>query len=370
MKKIMFFFFMFVVSFSVVSSIDIELKNEFVKGEPFIAKISGNFVKAPLKENIEFFRDHESSSMGFFDFFKLEGDYYLYVNIPLEKNAGNYSMIISGAEYYLGTEIVNEDLVANFTILEEQASFSIAPAIFVAEEDYSIELRNLIETQIEVFYEKVTKEEVVEEEGNDIGFFEALFGSFEPVEEEVEEETKESIVLKSGEIIEVAIPIGNYTGFEKVEFTYENESYHSLAYIYNEENIENQNVIEVNETDFENETGDENQSEVNESVTEVNETDFENETEDENQSEVEPCGEYGGLICQDDEKCEGETEYSATNICCLGECVKKEESNLGKTIGWIIIIGLALFLTWFFKKKYRGAKPKPVDLEEESKKNK
>jgi len=346
MKKIMFFFFMFVVSFSVVSSIDIELKNEFVKGEPFIAKISGNFVKAPLKENIEFFRDHESSSMGFFDFFKLEGDYYLYVNIPLEKNAGNYSMIISGAEYYLGTEIVNEDLVANFTILEEQASFSITPAIFVAEEDYSIELRNLIETQIEVFYEKVTKEEVVEEEGNDIGFFEALFGSFEPVEEEVEEETKESIVLKSGEIIEVAIPIGNYTGFEKVEFTYENESYHSLAYIYNEENIENQNVIEVNETDFE------------------------NETEDENQSEVEPCGEYGGLICQDDEKCEGETEYSATNICCLGECVKKEESNLGKTIGWIIIIGLALFLTWFFKKKYRGAKPKPVDLEEESKKNK
>src|SRR6056297_2190158 len=345
MKKIMFFFFMFVVSFSVVSSIDIELKNEFVKGEPFIAKISGNFVKAPLKENIEFFRDHESSSMGFFDFFKLEGDYYLYVNIPLEKNAGNYSMIISGAEYYLGTEIVNEDLVANFTILEEQASFSIAPAIFVAEEDYSIELRNLIETQIEVFYEKVTKEEVVEEEGNDIGFFEALFGSFE-VEEEVEEETKESIVLKSGEIIEVAIPIGNYTGFEKVEFTYENESYHSLAYIYNEENIENENVIEVNETDFENETG------------------------DENQSEVEPCGEYGGLICQDDEKCEGETEYSATNICCLGECVKKEESNLGKTIGWIIIIGLALFLTWFFKKKYRGAKPKPVDLEEESKKNK
>jgi hypothetical protein len=364
MKKFIFFFFLLVICFGMVSSVDVELKNEFVKGEPFIVKISGNFVKAPLKEDIEFFRDHESTSMGFFDFFKIEGDYYIYFNIPLEKQTGNYSIVISNVEYYLGTEIIDEDLVANFTILDEQASFSITPAIFVAENDYSIELRNLIGTEIEIFYEKVTKEEIVEEEGNDIGFFEALFGKFD--KELIEEESKkESIVLKSGEIKEVFIPIGNYTGFEKIRFDYENETYNSLVYIYGTENEGNFTEI------MENDTIEKNESVENKTIKEdilENESTKNNFTENKtNYEKIIPCEEYGGLVCADDEICEGEIEYSLTDICCLGECVKKEESNLGKTIGWIIIIGLALFLTWFFKKKYRGAKPKPVNLEEEAK---
>jgi hypothetical protein len=363
MRKLIFFFFLFVFSFSLVASIDIELKEEFVKGEPFIAKISGNFVKSPLKENIEFFREHESTSMGFFDFFKIEGDHYIYFNIPLEKIAGNYSMVISGTEYYLGTEIIDDDLIANFTILEEQASFSITPAISIAEKDYSIELRNLIGTQIEVFYEKVTKEEIIEEEGNDLNFFEVLFGNFKEKNNGSENENTESVILKSGEIKEIIIPVENYTGFEKIEFNYENESYHSLTYVYGEENVENVTEIVENNTVFENVTEEIDKNETIENGSENGSEVEENESEE----EVEPCGEFGGLICGKDEICEGETEYSRTDICCLGECVKKEESNLGKTIGWIIIIGLALFLTWFFKKKYRGTKPKPVDLEEEAK---
>ncbi len=360
MKKLFFFFTLFILGFGIVSAAEIEVKDEFVKGETLIAKISGNFVKQPIKDNMRFYRRHMSTSMGFYDVIEIEDDYYVYVNIPLEKEADNYSLEITGVEYYSGTKIVDDDLVANFTILDEQASFSISPVLFVAEEDYIIELQNLIGTEIEITYKKITEEEAeqVAEEENKPGFFEALFGSFETSSNESEEEfTGETVSIKSGDIAEVVISIGDYVGFEKVKFVYENESYNSLVYIYGEE------TVEINET--EDDEIEENVS-VEENVTEEENVSFEeNVTEEE--PRVEPCSELNGTICKDDEICEGETDYSATDICCLGECIKEEKSNVGKTIGWIIIIVLALFLTWFFKKKYRGAKPPKVDLEKESK---
>jgi hypothetical protein len=347
MKKIFFCLIILILGFGIVSSAEIELKNEFVKGETLIAKVSGNFVKQPIKDNMEFFRRHMSTSMGFYDVIKIEGDYYIYVNIPLEKEADNYSLVISGVEYYSGTKIIDEDLVANFTILDEQASFSINPVLFITEEDYIIELQNLVDTKIEIIYEKLTKEEadVIAVEEDKPTFFESLFGLFEKqnVSEPEEQISGEIISLKSGEIVEVTIPIGDYVGFEKVKFVYENETYNSMIYILGKEKI------------VENETPDEPEVEMN-------------ETPDE--PEVENCEEFNGTICKSNEKCEGETKYSSTDICCVGECVKVEKSNIGKTIGWIIIIVLALFLTWFFKNKYSKSRPPEVDLEEESKNKK
>jgi len=364
MKKLFFCLILLILSFGIISAAEIELKNEFVKGETLIAKISGNFVKQPIKENIQFFRRHMPTSMGFYDMIKIEGDYYIYMNIPLEKIADNYSIVISNIEYYSGTKIVDDDLVADFTILDEQASFSINPILFITEEDYIIELQNLIDTKIEITYEKLTEEEVnqIAEEEDKPTFFESLFGSFENVSEEQEIISGEIVSLKSGEIVEIVIPIGDYIGFEKVKFIYENESYNSMIYIYGKEIVEP--IEEKNESEEENETG-----------VSVNESEEENETgvsvnESEEEPDVESCAEVGGVVCKKDEKCEGETKYSATDICCIGKCVKIEKSNIGKTIGWIIIIVLSLFLTWFFKNKYRGAKPPKVDLEKEAKSKK
>ena len=358
MKKIFFFAFLFVLCFGIVSSAEIELKEEFVKGETLIAKISGNFVKQPIKDNMNFYRRHMSTSMGFYDVVKIEGDYYIYVNIPLEKEADNYSLEITGVEYYSGTKVIDDDLVANFTISDSQASFSISPVLFVAENDYILELRNLVSTKIEIVYEKLTEEEANEiaEEQDKPSFFESLFGTPEKTDNEsiIEEIVDgETVILKSGEVVEVTIPIGNYVGFEKVKFVYGNESYNSMIY------IEGKEVVEPVEEE------EEPREEENESV-EENVTIIEEENETEEEPRVEPCSELNGTICEKDYECEGEIGYSSTAICCLGECVKVEKSNTGKTVGWVIIIFLALFLTWFFKNKYRRAKPKPVDLEKVS----
>ena len=79
-------------------------------------------------------------------------------------------------------------------------------------------------------------------------------------------------------------------------------------------------------------------------------------------STAKTCDELGGKICDSEqEECSKEPIYAKDNKCCLGTCEKIEESSIGKTIGWMIIIVIGVFLIWFFMKKYRGAK-KPFNL--------
>ncbi|GAF76392.1 unnamed protein product, partial [marine sediment metagenome] len=73
------------------------------------------------------------------------------------------------------------------------------------------------------------------------------------------------------------------------------------------------------------------------------------------------CEEMNGVICEEGEECSGESVYAKDDVCCLGTCKKIEKSSTGKIIGWMIVIAVIVFLIWFFKKKYRGAK-KSVDL--------
>ncbi|MEK6906324.1 MAG: hypothetical protein AABW81_01745 [Nanoarchaeota archaeon] len=73
------------------------------------------------------------------------------------------------------------------------------------------------------------------------------------------------------------------------------------------------------------------------------------------------CSEINGIVCEDDESCDGDSELTKSVLCCTGKCKKESVSSTGKIIGWSIIIFIMLFLFWFFKVKYRGAK-KEVNL--------
>ncbi|MCK4552745.1 hypothetical protein KAT80_00900 [Candidatus Pacearchaeota archaeon] len=77
--------------------------------------------------------------------------------------------------------------------------------------------------------------------------------------------------------------------------------------------------------------------------------------------QTQTCAELNGEICSLDEKCDTDYVYAKDGKCCLGECVKQEPSSTGKIIGWAIVGIVVVFLIWFFKTKYRGAK-KEVDL--------
>ena len=73
------------------------------------------------------------------------------------------------------------------------------------------------------------------------------------------------------------------------------------------------------------------------------------------------CAELNGVICSLDEECDTDYVYAKDNKCCLGTCGGSESSSTGKIIGWAIVGIVIVFLIWFFKTKYKGAK-KPTNL--------
>ena len=381
MKKFVFIFVILFLSLSFISAAEIEVNGKILKGETLVAKISGNFVQPLTGENIYFYRRHMPTSMGFYDLIKIQEEYYLYVNIPLEKIPDNYSIIVKDAKYMIGTQIVTDNFFGNFTIPNLEVPFTLNPGILIADTNYSIVIQNLEPSTIIVEYKQIIYgEQPIPEQGT---FFDTLINLFE--ESSIGEEVGTNYVsLLSGQEKTVEIVPQNYLGFQEVEFNYENSSHVVLAWI-NEAIPEEENETEiVNETIEE--TPEENETEiVNETIEETTEEekdetfwdllfgkDEENNTEEINleeeeeefiqeDSDLETCEEMGGETCETGFKCSIDTVYAKDAKCCLDECLKIEKSSTGKTIGWVIIIVLVLFLTWFFKKKYRSS-PKPINL--------
>ena len=380
MKKKFFFFLLIVFLLSFVSAVEIEVKSDVNQGENLIVKISGIFAQPLTKDNLGFYRRHMQTSFGFYDMIEVDGDYYVYVQIPEDKTPDNYSIALKNAQYYSGSKIVNDEFIGgNFTIHDKKASFSLTPGLLIYEENSKITIQNLKNVKIKVykgFAEKI-KVPIIEENNEtnstemnetnkteeDKSIWDLLFKGKENNEttaffekETIVEDTREYFELKSGEIKELEIVPENYVGFQKIWFNYEEENYY--VYIYVRENYVNEiieNKTELNET---------NASDVNITIIEI-----ENKTEDE-EIKIKTCEERNASICNSTSKCEGKIEQGENGNCCMGECVLKPETNTGKIIGWILIIVIALFLTWFFKEKYRKPKKTPVNLEKESRSKK
>ena len=75
------------------------------------------------------------------------------------------------------------------------------------------------------------------------------------------------------------------------------------------------------------------------------------------------CAELNGVVCSLDEECDTDYVYAKDNKCCLGTCGGEEPSSTGKIIGWAIVGIVVVFLIWFFKTKYKGAKKPPSLLD-------
>jgi len=365
MKKILLFIFLLtVLSLGLVSSVEIEMKDSVKKGENFIVKVSGKFYKPLIKDNIKFNRGNANVEFGVIKVEKIENDKYFYLSIPETILSGNYTMTFFDSEYYSGTSIIKEDIVKNFVIVDEKVPFSISPPLIISTDKYTVTIQNLMNTSIAINLEK--EEKIILDEGSVIvdspGFFDLLFGRTENQTEEsiaVEESVEvEKITLVSGEIIELEYPSPIYKGFEKLNLYYNNEGYGVLVYSPIEkevliEGVGGENEI-INQT-----TGEKiaNNTEDNKTIKIFNESGQVNDLE------IKTCVEMGGSECAwEIEGCSGEKVTAKNSICCIGTCKALEEQSNTKTIGWLIIGAIALFLTWFFKKKYKKASPGKVDL--------
>ena len=406
----------------IISAVEFDMKTEFNQGETLMARVSGNFLEPILKENIFFYRGHVRISINP-NVAKIDDEFYIYAPL-LGKAQNNYSIVIKNVRYMKGSQISEDEIVKNFSIIQDIADFTIEPGFVVTKDDFFIRVQNLQESKITIQIKTTLAFE------SDEGFFSSLLEN--PNQEE------NSITLKSGEIKKINFKIEEitYPVLKTIELSTENLKYTILVYIFPKETEPEEkqrnfkfepselNILMTTNSNttriiYLYNTGKEtlenislslsNQLKpyVSLSIKEINElkensstkielilsSDYEEKfiegqitakaidiyaysaiflnflndytpiNGEEKISIAKTCSEIKGKICDlKKEECDGESVNAKDSVCCLGNCKEIiKESSTGKTIGWAIIIIIISFLVWFFKTKYRGAK-KPFNL--------
>lgn len=362
-KEILFFALVFILIIPSVSSVEITGKSTLQKGETFVVQVSGNFVNDIQKSNIMFYRRHMPTSIANYDLVKIEGKYYIYAKVDLEKIPDNYSMKISGVSYIQGTQTLTNPIIYNFTIINQTTDFWIYPGALITDKNFTIEVQNLQESTIIITIDKINESE---ENGGWTGWFSELFGGGD----ETTNEEEITIELMSGEIKNIPFALINETRLREIKLSSTNTEYYVPVYnIYNPGPINNEtNQTQINNTDNNESQG--NNTEINITDLNITEPDLIIEITDENgtiipidEAKQMTCEELGGENCPDKEgnNCTGEIFYAKTRCCLHGTCEIKEKSNTGKIIGWIIIVAVALIVAVVLKKNLKKS-GKPINL--------
>ncbi len=129
-----------------VTAVEFDMKDNYAQGETIIAKLSGNFQTSVTKDNIFFYRGHVRIAMEY-DITKIGEDYYLYA-ILSGKSPADYSVSVEDVKYMKGREIIEDDIIRNFSITNDTAPFSLKPGFVVSSEDFFVEVQNLRDSKI------------------------------------------------------------------------------------------------------------------------------------------------------------------------------------------------------------------------------
>lgn len=385
----------------IISAVEFDMKTEFDQGETLIAKVSGNFLEPILKENIFFYRGHVRIPIEY-DVAKINEEFYIYALLS-GKIQSNYSIEIKDVRYMKGAEISEEDIIKEFSITNNTADFSVNPGFIITKEDFFIEVQNLQDKKINI---------TIKDEDISLTLKSGEIKKINFELNEIEEPVFKTAELSS-ENLNYEIPVYLFLDKEPVKkekkFKFEpskleismstDSETKRIIYLYNigEETLENLSLyisdslmpyVLFSLEEFEELEPDSNikleiyfTSDSEEKIIEGRITAEEenlyaysditltfiedyiplNDEESEPIQTTQTCEEMQGVICQEGEECDEELVYAKDDVCCLGTCKKTEKSSTGKIIGWAIIGIVLVFLIWFFKKRYRGAK-RGVDL--------
>lgn len=233
------FLFILIISSNLISAVQIDMKSEYFQDETLIAKITGNFIDVPTSGNVFFYKGHVRIPMQF-TITKIESDYYLYALLS-GKTTDNYSIQIEDVRYKIGTQIYDDDITKNFTIINTTADFYVVPGFVKTTEDFSLELTNLRDNKIEV--------EINYENSSDAekGFFESLFGT---------ETSTETLELNAGQTDKITLNFAslsadmNESDFKTITLKTDNISYEIPVYL-DVENSEEEKETDMGKLDFE-----------------------------------------------------------------------------------------------------------------------
>ncbi len=409
MKKIL-IIFLALFLFPIISAIEIDMKDNFNQGETLIAKISGNFFEAISEENVIFYRGHVRTSIIPF-VAKINNEFYIYANL-FDKSPEIYSIVIEDAKYYQRSQIIEEDITKNFLINENFADFSIDKGFVIAEEDFFIEIQNLQDYEITInlgaveynegegFFASLFGEKKTSENLNSIILNP---GEIKKIDFKVDDFEESSIIELSTENLKYEILVYVFSKEEKekqTNFRFEpselnistviNSNKTRIIYLRNigETEIENislkisdsllpyvslsiDKIGELNEN-FSKKIelyifSDAEEKSIEGQITAKTSDDelyaytsvFLNFLKDyihldeEDSIDSKNCSELNGVICVENQKCEGNINYTTDGVCCLGTCQEEKESSTGKIIGWFLLFIIIIFIAWFYLKKYK-----------------
>ncbi len=403
--KRLFFILVFLFLFPVLSAVKIDMKTNFSQGETLMARVSGNFFEAISEEDISFFRGHVKTSIVPF-VTKIDNDFYIYAQL-FGKEPNNYSIVIEDAKYFEFSKIIEKDIVKNFSINENFADFSVDKGFLITSEDFSLNVKNLIDDKITINIEMNDSSMGVSPKENLVTL---RIGETRKIDFETENNNGSplNIIKLSTENLEYQIPVYLFSTLKKeikeekrltfeqsvIELVMATDSEaEGIIYLKNTGDavIENISLIlsdslipyvslSLYEIDELNEnsskkiyiyfSSDDEGIEIEGQITAISGElftytfvslnflpDYIPLDGEENKIRLfQSCNELGGIICTENQECSGESTYATDGICCLGSCSETQKSSTGKIIGWIIIFVIIIFLIMFYLKKYKGAK--------------
>ncbi|HUW43651.1 MAG TPA: hypothetical protein VMV95_01660 [Bacillota bacterium] len=405
MKKLIIILILFLI-FPLVSSVEFDMKTEFDQGETLLAVISGNFLDQINEDNVFFYREHVRIPV-VYDVGKINEDFYIYAMLT-GKVQGNYSVRVEDVRYMSGTETIDEDIVKNFTITENTADFSLNPGFVITSGDFFLEVQNLKDQKITI---QIDTPRVFISANS----LELKSGEIKKINFELDTESQafEEINLDSGNT-DYSIPVFvNFLNLteeeEELEFKFEpnvvevsmatDSDTKRIIYILNTGSVDVEDIsfsvspllepyVEISPETINDLDEDGNEKIEIDIISDIEPAilegtiiatsgnfstsmtlildfieDYVPEIGEENESSgiLTTCIQLEGLICEDTETCTGGTAPTKDGICCLAQCEEAvKKSSTGKTIGWIIVIAVVLFLFWSFR-KYKKVRPK-VDL--------
>jgi len=401
MKKILFLFLaVFIIQTTFVLAVpEIQMSESFKQGETMIIKVSGNFYESLSENKISFYTGHVVTSVPF-SVRKLENGFYISAQL-IDKNPGNYSIILEDVKYFEGNKIIEGDLSKNFSVTEEFADFSVDKGFVITGENFYIEIRNLGDKEIDVSYvynENSGTSKLKVGETKKIGFNASSQG--------------QSLISLSSENSKYEIPVYIFAVEEKEKtknFRFEpfllnvtmstNSETETVIYVNNVGNLDIENVsLEISESlkpyvfiltgdigsmvqnskemivlkivspqsekkvsgfirAVEN-SQDEEILPVQSEITLNFLKDFSSVAEVKGSTTVsETCSNLNGSLCTGLQKCSGEIKYASDGVCCIlpASCEEaKSGGSAGKIIGWVIMILIVILAFWFYLFKYKN----------------
>ena len=146
-------FFVLLFSISFISSLEIKTqKDNFWKGENFLATLQGNILDEIPKENVGFYRTNTPNVQVAltYDITKINNTYYIYGILPFTEQ--NLTLRIKDVYFKEQNQFQTQTLEKIFNVKNETSAFSVKPGFITTSNDFPVTLTNNLNSDINVAY--------------------------------------------------------------------------------------------------------------------------------------------------------------------------------------------------------------------------